>query len=65
MPKRVMITGNSSGLGLGLSSHYASLGWDVYGLSRSDDPLRDKRVQHVRCDLAQHIAIPPALRTLL
>lgn len=62
----VLITGNSSGLGLGLTRQLLAQDAIVWGLSRSgcpihdDDGLRDRKV-----DLANLNAIPEALDRLL
>ena len=60
----VFITGNSSGLGRGLTEAYLERGWRVYGLSRSGCDVRG-RLGDVRCDLADLDSIPAALDRLL
>ncbi len=66
MTKSVFITGNSGGLGYGLTEEYLSLGYEVYGLSRRGCAGIDHPALHdVRCDLAQTSAIVPALEALL
>ena len=66
MTQTVFITGNSSGLGFGLTDAYLSRGYEVYGLSRRGYAGIENRSLHdVRCDLAQQSAIPPTLETLL
>jgi NAD(P)-dependent dehydrogenase (short-subunit alcohol dehydrogenase family) len=61
----VFITGNSSGIGLGLTVEYLSRGYDVYGISRRGCPLQDSRLHDVQCDLAELDSVGPALQTLL
>ena len=60
---RVLITGNSSGLGEGLSKVYLDKGWQVYGCSRRGCTLEG--VQDIRLDLSDFDAVPLALQTLL
>ncbi len=60
---RVLITGNSSGLGEGLSQVYLEKGWQVYGCSRRGCALEG--VQDIRLDLSDFDAVPLALQTLL
>jgi benzil reductase ((S)-benzoin forming) len=60
---RVLITGNSSGLGEGLSQVYLEKGWQVYGCSRRGCALEG--VQDIRLDLSDFDAVPLALCTLL
>ena len=38
--KRVLITGTSSGIGLGLAKRYLDLGWEVIACGRSEQKLR-------------------------
>ncbi|MFP4154784.1 MAG: SDR family NAD(P)-dependent oxidoreductase [Halothiobacillaceae bacterium] len=59
----VLITGNSSGLGRGLTEAALARGWTVFGLSRRGCDLPG--VHDVRCDLADHEAIGPAINRLL
>lgn len=61
----IFITGNSNGLGLGLTRFYLDRGDTVYGLSRSDCPLQHANLQQVRTDLAQLDRIEPDLQALL
>jgi NAD(P)-dependent dehydrogenase (short-subunit alcohol dehydrogenase family) len=63
--KTVLITGNSSGIGLGLTGEYLARGYEVYGLSRRGCPLEDGRLHDLCCDLADFDAVPPALHALL
>jgi len=65
MPKRLFITGNSSGLGRGLTQAYLTRDWSVYGLSRRGSGDLGGAVHDVRCDLADHDAVPLAMGTLL
>ncbi len=66
MMQSVFITGNSSGLGYGLTEEYLSRGYEVYGLSRRGCTGIDTKALHdVRCDLSQTSTIVPALESLL
>ena len=61
----ILITGNSSGLGLGLSHAWLARGACVYGLSRRGCPLQHADLHDVRLDLNDHQKIAPALDQLL
>ena len=58
------VTGNSSGLGLGLSEVLLDQGWHVYGCSRRGCNLTGD-ISDVICDLANLDAIEAALNELL
>ncbi|MDO6462095.1 SDR family NAD(P)-dependent oxidoreductase [Granulosicoccaceae sp. 1_MG-2023] len=62
---RVLITGNSSGLGLSLTGKLLEHGSEVYGLSRRGCPLTHEGLHDIHCDLADRHAIQPALDKLL
>ena len=57
----IFITGNSNGLGLGLTRHYLQQGDRIYGLSRSDCPLQSTALDQRRIDLARLDHIQPTL----
>lgn len=61
--KTVFITGNSSGLGYGLSEAFLAAGWEVYGCSRRGCDLEG--VHDAKIDLADYDALPGALDSLL
>ena len=61
--RTALVTGNSSGLGLGLTHTLMRHGAAVYGLSRSGCP--ETSAGDVRVDLADHEAIAPAVARLL
>ncbi|MCB1757090.1 MAG: SDR family NAD(P)-dependent oxidoreductase [Gammaproteobacteria bacterium] len=63
--QNVLITGNSSGLGLAFTRHLLQQGTSVFGLSRRGCPLEDKRLSDIRCDMADLDSIAPALDELL
>lgn len=65
MSSNLFITGNSSGLGRGLTETYLSREWTVYGLSRRGCSGFDGRLHDIRCDLEDREAIPLALSSLL
>ncbi|MCG8584375.1 MAG: SDR family NAD(P)-dependent oxidoreductase [Pirellulales bacterium] len=65
--KTVLITGVSSGIGLGLAREYAARGWRVFGISRRvpselDGKVNVKLVGH---DLAEHANTPGVIEGLL
>ncbi len=64
-PRKVFITGNSSGVGRGLSDACLDRGWEVYGVSRRGAGREHARLRDVRCDLSDLEAIPSALDDLL
>ncbi len=61
--RTALVTGNSSGLGLGLTRRLMREGAAVYGLSRSGCP--ESTAGDVRVDLADYPAIEPAITRLL
>lgn len=63
-PKNVLITGNSSGLGLGLSQQFIEQGFHVYGCSRSGCPI-EQGINDIYCDLSDFDRIDEALNQLL
>lgn len=65
MQQTVFITGNSSGLGYGLSEGYLDQGWRVYGLSRRGCLGLDGDLHDIECDLNERHSIAPALVNLL
>ena len=62
-PRTALITGNSSGLGLGFTRVLNADGWAVHGLSRRGCP--EPVAGDVRVDLADLDAIGPAIQRLL
>lgn len=66
MARRVFITGVSSGIGLGLASHYLNEGWDVLGCSRREptELAKHKQFQFVSCDLSQFSTVSLAMEKL-
>lgn len=65
MSRTVLITGNSSGLGHGLTEVYLDKGWEVYGVSRRGCKDLPGKLKDIRCDLTDYEAVPLALETLL
>lgn len=51
MIKRVLIIGNSDGIGLALTKRLLSMGWSVIGLSKSDTQLENRMYRHVIVDV--------------
>jgi NAD(P)-dependent dehydrogenase (short-subunit alcohol dehydrogenase family) len=65
MTGKVLITGNSSGLGRGFTAAYLGQGWTVYGISRRGCEDLDGDLHDIRCDLGDPDAVAPALEQLL
>lgn len=63
--KSIFITGNSSGLGYGLSKYYVEKNTTVYGISRRGCHSLKGKVYNKNCDLANFADIPAALSELL
>lgn len=61
----VFITGNSSGLGLGLTQYNLQQGWQVYGLSRRGCPLQAENLHDIHADLTDFEQLPQQLEQLL
>ncbi len=61
----IFITGNSRGLGLGLTRHYLDKGDRLYSLSRSECPVKHANLQQIRQDLSQLDQIEQSLQSLL
>ena len=59
------ITGNSTGLGLGLTRALLARGWAVRGTSRRGCPATHPRLADARADLADFAALPAVLDRLL
>jgi len=64
---RLFITGNSSGLGHGLTEAYLNRGWEVYGISRRGCDLLDSEgeLHDLRFDLTNQAGLADALQQLL
>ncbi len=66
MPKTILITGTSSGIGLGLASAALERGDTVFSLQRRSSPLAGSpRFTEVRTDLTDFEQTPEALSRLL
>ena len=63
--KNVLITGNSSGIGYGLTEEYLERGWTAYGISRRGCLGLQGDLHGIRCDLTDFTALNSALATLL
>jgi len=63
--RTALITGNSRGIGHGLTREYLARGWHVYGISRSGCAPAHDRLHDVRCDLTDFERVGPALDSLL
>lgn len=63
--RNILITGVSSGIGLGLTKKYLNEGWQVYGLSRRECPLKHENLKTVQADLCDFANLPGSLFELL
>ncbi len=63
--RNVLITGNSSGIGFGLTQEYLDRGWNVYGLSRRGCTILSDALHDGRCDLSDFPGTESALAGLL
>ena len=63
--RNILITGNSSGIGYGLSEKYLGCGWNVYGISRRGCIGLEGSLHGIHCDLTDFATIAPALQSLL
>lgn len=60
MEKQIVITGTSRGIGFELVKIFAEKGYQVFALSRNDQPIQDlhlKNVHSLACDLSQQKSI--------
>jgi NAD(P)-dependent dehydrogenase (short-subunit alcohol dehydrogenase family) len=64
-PNTALITGNSSGLGRGLTQTLLEAGWTVYGCSRRGYGETPAGLHDARCDLSDLDALPATLSALL
>jgi NAD(P)-dependent dehydrogenase (short-subunit alcohol dehydrogenase family) len=64
MRKSIFITGNSKGIGYGLTDEPLNRGWSVYGLSRSGCHNLAGDIHDIQCNLANQSVITPALENL-
>lgn len=62
---KLFISGNSNGLGLGLTRYYINQGDEVFSVSRSACPLQHEALHHTQLDLSQLDKICASLEQLL
>ncbi len=55
-----IVTGTSSGIGLGVARLLVERGWDVVGVARRASPIDDPRYRHLALDLADLDAVTSA-----
>ena len=60
----IFITGVSSGIGLGLVKTYLAQGWNVYGISRRECPVKHANLFSIQADLADFNSIQDSLLKL-
>ncbi len=63
--RNILITGNSSGLGLGFSEYFLSKGNTVFGMSRRGCPVNHNSLRDICIDLNDLQAIPSSMQQLL
>jgi 3-oxoacyl-[acyl-carrier protein] reductase len=61
---RVLVTGTSRGLGLGLAQHLLQQGNLVVGCARSASPINDAGYTHVQADVTDEQAISALMNTI-
>lgn len=65
MTENIFVTGNSSGLGFGLTKVYLEQGASVYGLSRRGCEFEHRALHDIRADLNELDSIPAQLERLM
>ncbi len=63
--RNIFITGNSSGIGYGVTDHYLECGWNAYGISRRGCTSLQGSLHDIQCNLSNFATIAPALHSLL
>ncbi len=63
--KNILITGNSSGLGLGFTEYYLNHGDTVFGMSRRGCPIQHDNLHDIQTDLGDLESIASSLEQLL
>ncbi len=64
MPKTVVITGTSSGLGLDLATHFVNEDWQVIGLSRKPSPINAKNFTQKIVDIQDYKSVESVFKEL-
>ena len=64
-PHGILTTGNSDGIGLGLTQEYLDRRLPVYGISRRGCPVTHAKLRDMRCDLSQFDQVGNTLHMLL
>ena len=64
MKGRVLLIGNSDGIGLGITKELLKREWTVVGFSRSKSPIEDRLYEHITCKV-QDEEYPLKLKTVL
>lgn len=65
MPKVVLITGGSSGIGKSVGEYLSQKGYTVYGTSRSPKRYPDSKIKLVALDVANSESIETAVQTVI
>ncbi len=53
MNKKALFIGNSDGIGLATTKRLLQTGWEIYGVSKSDTPIKDKNYHHCIADVSE------------
>lgn len=61
VPRRAVVTGHASGIGLAIASRLLATGWQVTGLDRNASPLTHGALTHWAVDLTDATALDNAL----
>lgn len=64
VPKTVVITGTSSGLGLDMASHFVNEGWKVIGLSRKPSPISSENYIQKIVDIKDYKSVQAVFEEL-
>jgi 3-oxoacyl-[acyl-carrier protein] reductase len=64
IPKSMVITGTSRGIGKALAEHYLALGWSVFGCSRGDPTIDHQNYRHTALDVADEKSVQHFFSTL-
>lgn len=64
MPKKALIFGHTSGLGLSLTKSFLAKGYDIIGVSRSTSSIESNRITSLQTDLAQKSDLETLISTI-